>query len=194
MEPLRGGKLVTDLPKEAEAAFTDGTPQKYALRWLWNHPQVTVVLSGMSTQQQLSENLDIADSATVGCLTKSENEAIETAKQAFLSSIKIPCTACGYCMPCPFGVDIPTAFSMYNMIYTLGKKEAVMRYMQNMNAFGSETHFASRCKKCGKCAAHSPQSIQFPAELVSLSKSLEPLWLKAAVKFYQTFFSRKIKF
>ncbi|GHU46500.1 aldo/keto reductase [Clostridia bacterium] len=203
MEPLLGGKLAAALPdgssgglsgglsKEAVAAFTEGTPQKYALRWIWNQPEVTVILSGMSTLEQLRENVAVCESAVPGCLTEKESAAVETAKQAYLSSIKIPCTACGYCMPCPFGVDIPTAFSMYNMIYTQGRKEAVARYMQNMNAFGSDTHFASRCKKCGKCKSHCPQSIQIPAELASAAKALEPLWLKAVVKVYKTVFARK---
>ena len=182
MEPLRGGKLVTHLPEQVKKAFTgcnpDRSPAEWALRWVWNHPQVNVVLSGMSDEEQLAENLRIAGEVTPGSLTEQELQVFEQVKAEMLARTKIPCTACGYCMPCPFGVDIPGCFSCYNDKYLMGDKSVRFRYMQTMGVMSAKPANASRCKQCGKCESHCPQNIAIREQLKVVSHEMEGLFYK----------------
>ena len=111
MEPLRGGRLVNDLPKDAIAAFTESargySSAEWALRWLWDQKEVSVVLSGMNSMEMLKENIRIASEVSPGEFTEGDKAVIEKVRRAFDAMEKIPCTGCSYCMPCPFGVDIP---------------------------------------------------------------------------------------
>jgi predicted aldo/keto reductase-like oxidoreductase len=120
MEPLRGGKLASRLPPEVEAILKETevrrTPAEWALRWVWNHPEVTVVLSGMNDENHIEENLTIADDAFPRSLTDEEIGLVSRAAQAYRESMKIGCTGCQYCMPCPAGVDIQGCFDHYNQI------------------------------------------------------------------------------
>ena len=124
MEPLRGGRLVQGLPESAKRVFEKTTPKRspaeWGLRWVWNHPEVTVILSGMNEIEQVEENVRIASEAKADSLSKEELEVFEQVKQEINKKIKVPCTGCAYCMPCPQGVDIPGCFSAYNMRYTDG--------------------------------------------------------------------------
>ena len=118
MEPLRGGKLVNSLPKEAMDTFDRSnfkrTPAEWGLRWVWNHPEVKVVLSGMNSMEQVKENIKTADKARANSLTEKELKLIDKVKDVFNAKIKVNCTGCEYCMPCPSGVNIPGCFSAYN--------------------------------------------------------------------------------
>lgn len=182
MEPLRGGKLVTHLPEQVKKAFsqsnTDRSPAEWALRWVWNHPEVTVVLSGMSDEIQIAENLRIAGEVTPGSLTEQELKVFEQVKAEMLAKTKIPCTACGYCMPCPFGVDIPGCFSCYNDKYLMGDKSVRFRYMQTMGVMSAKPANASRCTQCGKCESHCPQNIAIRSQLKIVSHEMEGLFYK----------------
>ncbi|MBC7961284.1 MAG: aldo/keto reductase, partial [Vallitaleaceae bacterium] len=153
MEPLRGGKIINHLPKEVNDIWEDAEPKRtpvdWALRWIWNHPEVTLLLSGMSTQEQIDENVKTASESEPNALTEAELNLFVRVKAILRSKIKVECTACGYCMPCPSGVDIPTCFSQYNEKYLI-KGSSRMKYFQNTGAFSAKPSYASLCTQCGK--------------------------------------------
>ncbi len=186
MEPLRGGKLVTHLPEEVKKTFADcqkdRSPAEWALRWIWNHPEVNVVLSGMSNEEQVLDNIRIASDAQANSLTEEELGAFEKVKSVLQERTRVPCTACGYCMPCPAGVDIPGCFSHYNDKYLTKDRGARIRYFQNM-ALASKPSLASQCKDCGKCETHCPQNIEIRSQLRVVSREMEGILLKPVVKF-----------
>lgn len=177
MEPLRGGKLVTHLPTQVKKAFNDynaeRSPAEWALRWIWNHPEVLVVLSGMSDEAQVAENIRIAGYAKANSLSPEELNVFEQVKTVLHEKTKIPCTACGYCMPCPSGVDIPGCFSCYNDKYLMEDKSMRFRYLQTLGATSVKPAFASQCKACGKCESHCPQQIAISEKLNTVSKEME---------------------
>jgi predicted aldo/keto reductase-like oxidoreductase len=185
MEPLRGGKLVNGLPKAVSDAFaasgTAWTPAEWALRWVWNHPEVTLLLSGMSDEAQLADNVRMAADALPGGLSPAQLEAFAAAKRTLQAGTKVPCTACGYCMPCPSGVDIPACFSAYNEKYLLRHRSAGFHYLQNLGLMSARPAYASLCTECGKCVKHCPQSIAIPAELKQVAKEMEGWYFKPMV-------------
>ena len=185
MEPLRGGRLVNNLPKEVRDTFqgyaSDRSPAEWALRWIWNHPEVTVVLSGMSDEAQLSENIRIASDAQAGALTEAELEVFEQVKRVLHEKTKIPCTACGYCMPCPSGVNIPGCFSVYNDKYLMGGKGR-RQYLQTLGVLSKQPAYASMCTECGKCEKHCPQNIEIRKQLKLVKKELEGFFFKPVIK------------
>ncbi|NTV89215.1 MAG: aldo/keto reductase [Clostridiales bacterium] len=123
MEPLLGGKLA-NVSREIKASFDeydpDRTPADWGLQWLWNQPEVTTVLSGMSSLEQVDQNLKAACAARVGSMSEEDLDFIGSIRQKFLSKSSVPCTGCSYCIPCPNGVEIPRNFSMYNDIFIYG--------------------------------------------------------------------------
>lgn len=153
MEPLRGGRLVQGLPESAKRVFEKTTPKRspaeWGLRWVWNHPEVTVILSGMNEIEQVEENVRIASEAKADSLSKEELEVFEQVKQEINKKIKVPCTGCAYCMPCPQGVDIPGCFSAYNMRYTDGWYAGFKTYFMCTTLRKNQTN-ASKCVGCGK--------------------------------------------
>lgn len=185
MEPLRGGKLVNNLPDEVIKEFQSydkkRTPAEWALRWIWNHPEVNVVLSGMSDEAQLAENIKIASDADTNTLTEEELEVFERVKEIMLEKTKVHCTGCGYCMPCPYGVNIPGCFSSYNDKYLLGLKQNRWKYMQTLGVLSKQPAYASMCKECGKCEKHCPQNIEIRKELKNVKKEMEGLFFKPIV-------------
>lgn len=191
MEPLRGGKLVNNLPQEVLKTFksydSSRTPAEWALRWLWNHPEVTVVLSGMSDEEQLEENARIASDAYAGSMPEEELAVFGRVKAVLLEKTKIPCTGCAYCMPCPHGVDIPGCFSAYNDKYLLGGGGHRKKYMQTLGAFSKHPAYASMCAKCGKCERHCPQNIKIRGELKQVRKEMEGILFKPMVKIARKF-------
>lgn len=181
MEPLRGGRLINMLPKDAQKAFDEfepyRTPAMHAFRWLWDQEQVTCVLSGMNSQEMLDENIRTASEIEPGGMTKEEHDLIDKVKEAIASKVRVPCTGCGYCMPCPAGVNIPGAFRCLNEVYTESKKGARWEYLQNM-AFREKQSGAGKCMKCGKCEQHCPQGIQIRSELSFTAKEMETPFYK----------------
>lgn len=170
MEPLKGGRLAENLPQPVQEAFDRAEirrkPADWALRWVWNHPEVSVVLSGMNSMEQVTENLNTACEAGANSLTPGESEVVDRAKTIFKDRIKVGCTACGYCMPCPAGVDIPTCFSMYNNYHVFGSEDGYLRWL-------SPRQRASNCVECGRCEEHCPQGIQIRSELKGVSAVFE---------------------
>ncbi|MCR4604371.1 MAG: aldo/keto reductase [Eubacterium sp.] len=178
MEPLRGGKLVNMLPEAAknriEADTKKRTPAELALKWLWNQPEITCVLSGMNSVKMVEENCRIASEVEIGEFDESDHELIESIREDIRKSTKVGCTACGYCMPCPQGVDIPTAFRYYNESAISGKSSARFEYAQAMG-LRVQKNFPSQCVACGKCMKHCPQGIDIINELKNANKVLRPL-------------------
>ncbi|MDU2064549.1 MAG: aldo/keto reductase [Sporomusaceae bacterium] len=176
MEPLRGGKLA-NLPNQAldllKESGTQRTPAQWALRWVWNHPEVSVVLSGMSTMEQVTENLETANEGLPNSLTTTELAALNKVNALFKERMKVNCTACAYCMPCPSGVNIPGCFSLYNDYSVFGEGEASKARYQFLYGFRiGEAAQANRCVECGKCEDHCPQGIAIRKELKAVEAVL----------------------
>ena len=193
MEPLRGGKLV-DLPEKAKKALAEsGTGYSAAelgLRWLWNQPEVTVVLSGMNSEEMVRENIRVASDMEPGKMTEDELRLVGKVRDIIREKEKVGCTGCRYCMPCPRGVDIPGTFHYYNLMYIEGKKTAVrMEYARNVG-LQKEPGFASQCIGCGKCEQHCPQHIRIREMLRKADKDLRPLPYRAGLAVARKFFSR----
>lgn len=188
MEPLLGGKLANGLPREAQEALLAVDPKasfaSWGLRWLWDQPDITCVLSGMSTADQLEDNCTIANAAVPGCLAPEHHAAIESVKGVFAKSFRVPCTGCNYCMPCPKGISIPSSFASYNESFTLGRFTGLWGYLTSAGAGSNDLHLASDCVKCGACVRKCPQHIDIPTELEQVRKRLEPGIIRVGVRAY----------
>lgn len=175
MEPLRGGRLANKLPEEAvqvmEKYPIKHTPVQWALRWLWNQPEVTCVLSGMNSIEMVEDNVNTASTVVVGEMKESEEAMLQNVVAAINSKMKVGCTGCGYCMPCPKNVDIPGTFALYNSYY-VDKKKAKEEYLM-CTALRRTSSAASNCVECGKCEKHCPQQIEIRKELKNAKKKLE---------------------
>lgn len=152
------------------------TPASLALRWLWDQPGITCVLSGMHSMDMVTENVAAACCSKAGCLTESEGALIENVKAVIRKTTLVGCTGCGYCQPCPAGVDIPGTFACYNTSASEGISTARKEYMRN-TLMRKDPIGASRCIGCGKCVSHCPQHIPIPEKLQEARKMLEtPLY------------------
>ncbi len=176
MEPLRGGKLVNNLPKEARALFENypvkRSPAEWAFRWLWNQVEVTCVLSGMNSTEMVEQNVETASAGDLGELGPDEEEMLRKVVQAINAGMKVGCTGCGYCMPCPRNVDIPGTFASYNRRYSEGKGAAFMEHFM-CTALRGTSAAAANCIECGKCEQHCPQHIEIRKELKNARRQLE---------------------
>ena len=185
MEPLRGGRLVNNLPAEVHKIFADHaiqrTPAQWAFRWLWNQPEVTVVLSGMNSMEMVSDNMQTASTVSVGELGAGEEAMLRSVVDAINSKMKVGCTGCGYCQPCPKGVDIPGTFAAYNRRYSDNKFTALKEYAM-CTALRTNATTASNCIGCGKCEKHCPQGIPIREKLKEAEKELETPLFKAVCK------------
>lgn len=176
MEPLRGGSMAINLPDAANQAFKntnpDRTPADWALRWLWNQSEVSVVLSGMSTMQQVIENIKTAGEAKVGGLSDNEVSTLKKVKDILKNNENVGCTACGYCMPCPVGVNIPQNFKYLNDFYRFDdeqtRRHTKIMYMRLL----TEEQKANSCIECGKCEDHCPQQILIREKLKETAATL----------------------
>ena len=193
MEPLRGGKLVNRLPDTAKKIFEEykikRTPAQWAFRWLWNQPEITVVLSGMNSDEMVRDNIQTASTVEVGELGEDEEQMLKQVVAAINAKMKVGCTGCGYCMPCPKGVDIPGTFAAYNRRYAEGKFWSFVDYVMCTTLRKNSTA-ASNCVGCGKCEKHCPQHIEIRKNLKDAQKELEtPLYkvVRKAVKGFMKF-------
>jgi predicted aldo/keto reductase-like oxidoreductase len=174
MEPLRGGFLAGDAPP-AVAALIDAFPERRSLmewcfRWLYDMPEVSVVLSGTSTMAQLEENIDIFADAAPNVMTAAERGLLRQIREAFESSPSVACTGCAYCLPCPAGVAIPDIFKLYNS-YQLVKPNPVDIFMYR-NVHMAEGTAADSCTGCGACQDLCPQGLAAPELLPLIHKEL----------------------
>ena len=194
MEPLRGGKLVNMLPADAKKVMQESgrgwSPAEWAFRWLYNQPEVTVVLSGMNTLQMVEENCRTASEAQPGHLTESDFEVLEKVKKIIREKEKVGCTGCRYCMPCPKGVDIPGIFRCYNAMFTESKSQGRFQFAQTVG-LTKEPAFATQCIRCGKCEQHCPQNIPIREKLKEADKALRPLHYRLAINFVRAFMYKK---
>jgi hypothetical protein len=159
MEPLLGGRLADppkDIREEMNRFAVRRTPAEWALDWLWNQPEVSVVLSGMSTMTQVEENLRSADAARIGAFGEAEQALISGVKEKYRARTVIPCTRCNYCMPCPNGVNIPGNFEFFNYAH-LFDDVAGARFKYQI--FLTEEQRSGSCIDCGTCAELCPQKI-----------------------------------
>lgn len=173
MEPLKGGQLTTVVPPVVQETWgkakTKRTPAEWGLKFVWDYPEVSVVLSGMSTLEQVKENVRLADDAHPGSLTKKEKGLIDEVKKAYESRIAVGCTDCKYCMPCPSGVNIPENFRMLNNARMFGSADSVkMAYKM----FMPENERASNCAQCGECEEKCPQHLPIREKLEEVDKTL----------------------
>ena len=172
MEPLRGGKLaavspdIQDLWNQAEVKRS---PVEWAFRWIYNFPEVNVILSGVSTMEQLKDNIRIFQDATPNCMRQEELDLVKQAKSLYDSKIIIDCTACEYCLPCPSGVSIPEIFGIWNDASIFGiTKDHYKHYSKLIN----EEKDAQQCVECGNCESACPQRLDIIDKLKEADKEL----------------------
>jgi len=177
MEPLRGGLLGKEPPTTVSDVWLS-TPRKrsqveWALEWVWNQPEVSLALSGMSTMEQVKQNVEYASRSGVNSLSTDETVLIGRAREAYLGRIPIPCTNCGYCMPCPNGVEIPRAFQIFNdaVMYD-DPKRGKTRYAGRVGLKPEE--MADQCIECGECLEACPQNIPIPDRMKEVHIMLGP--------------------
>ncbi len=175
MEPLRGGNLARVVPDDVKKLWNKArikrSPAQWGFRFLWNYPEITVVLSGMEKMAHIEENIKESNNGYANSLTEKELELIDKVKEIYISRIKVDCTNCRYCMPCPFGVNIPKNFKYLNMasIYSDVKKQK-KKYVSYLN----KNEKSSNCRKCGKCEEACPQNIKIRNMLEEVVKTFEP--------------------
>ena len=183
MEPLLGGRLATGLPKQAADMFAKAdparTPADWALWWLWNQPEVTVVLSGMNSTQIMESNLRSAGEFRP--LSAEELAVYGDVVEVFRKSYKVQCTSCNYCLPCPQGINIPACLSAYNASYAQGYVTGMQLYLTSTAALTKIPANPHRCNQCGKCETHCPQSIPIRKTLKRVGRRFEPLPIRAGL-------------
>lgn len=172
MEPLLGGRLANP-PKDIKAILDEGgadrSPADWGLQWLWSQPEVTVVLSGMSTMRQVEENLESAENSKVGLFGPRDMEIIDRVRRRYKDRAAVPCTGCSYCMPCPNNVDIPRNFELYNDCII---HEDIRGAKISYNVFFNEASRAGACIGCKVCEEKCPQKIPISTWMEKVDKTL----------------------
>lgn len=171
MEPIKGGSLAV-LPEDIAAMYKNADPQasvsSWALRWVGTHPNVKVILSGMSTYDQVLDNLNTFENYK--SLNVEEQKLVDQVAKTIKSRVKNGCTGCRYCMPCPFGIDIPKNFAIWNHEAMYGNPEAAKKkYEREL----SESARADQCRKCGACEKECPQAIAIRQDLVRVAEDFK---------------------
>lgn len=167
MEPLRGGKLVNNIPDDVKKLWDTSKikrkPVEWALKYIWDNAKVSLLLSGMSTLEQVKENLEFASRGYENSLTIEERDLIMKVSEYYKSKIKVKCTDCKYCLPCPKGIEIPDIFEMFNNANMFSEiDETKSKYNKRVQ------NKASSCIKCGECESKCPQNIKIINELKNI--------------------------
>ncbi len=199
MEPLRGGALVGKIPKEIKKIYDEALIKRsaadWAFRWIYNHPAVTLVLSGMNNEEHIKENIKVATESLPNSLTEEEISIINKARDKYYELMQVGCTGCAYCMPCPAGIDIPGAFKHLNSYHMFGKLESKMLHMAfaGIMTDDGKPHWTNSCMDCGKCEKACPQNIEIRKEFKKVQKNLEGFGIKALAKVSRPIISRNKK-
>ncbi|MBN1623481.1 MAG: aldo/keto reductase [Clostridia bacterium] len=176
MEPLKGGTLADELPEELIAHFEssgyDMSPVEWAFRWLYNFPEVKLILSGMSTMKQVEDNLRIFDNAEANSMSEDEIRVMKEAIEIIEKNTAVPCTDCKYCLPCPSGVKIPVMFKLYNSYTSFSSKEKAVARYKGWREMDENKFTADQCIRCNQCIEKCPQGIAIPDKLEELDKIL----------------------
>ncbi|MBI9010523.1 MAG: aldo/keto reductase [Tenericutes bacterium] len=171
MEPLRGGRLANNVPDEIKEIYKSSghvhSPAGWALRYVWNYPEVKLVLSGMNELEHIKDNLEEASNTLANSLTDVEELTIQKVNVFYKARIQVDCTDCKYCMPCPFGINIPQNFAMYNSAHVF---DAYDRYKGLYYSQLKPEQMADMCQQCGECISKCPQNIQIIDELVNVAE------------------------
>ena len=193
MEPLKGGLLAGELPQEVSSLFNEVDSNKssvdWALSWVFNQKEITCVLSGMGSLEQMKENMAIAERVEIGSLSDDEINVLDNVQGIFNSMMKINCTGCGYCLPCPRGVNIPDCFNVYNEKYLFNKKafgvlpHAMVNYYMVVGGITNKQASAGLCNHCGRCKRLCPQSLDIPNELDRVKSEFELFGFNHQIKF-----------
>jgi predicted aldo/keto reductase-like oxidoreductase len=188
MEGLRGGNLGKSVPPEVQAvwdeAHTERSAAEWALRWIWNRPEIQVNLSGMNDEKHIEENLRIAGEAFPNSLGSEELELVRRAADAYRSIMKADCTGCQYCLPCPSGVNIPGCFGSYNSKYIFRDRKARFLYLFWCGGLmGGPPALASQCTDCGQCVPKCPQELAIPELLKDVAGEFDGPTLKPTLWF-----------
>ncbi|MFC1983514.1 aldo/keto reductase [Chloroflexota bacterium] len=179
MEPIRGGKLSLEPPEQVakvwETASVKRSPAEWALQWVWNQPEIALALSGMSKMEHVIENVAAAERSGPGTLTAEDLSVIDRVREAYRGLSPVPCTNCGYCMPCPNGVEIPSIFQLYNDAKMYNDLQtAKNRYTAGGPLGLKEEQRADQCLECGECMEACPQGVEVPDWLAKVHAELSP--------------------
>ena len=179
MEPIAGGRLTLTPPKEIQAIWDVAEIKRssadFALQWVWSHPEVSLALSGMSTMQQVIENVESANHSGPGTLTERELELITNAREKYKEHGFIGCTDCGYCQPCPEEVDIPKILALVNELYKIdrGDREAAQKIVNQYHETVPPEKGVTNCAKCGECEEKCPQQLPISNLIQRATRRLE---------------------
>ncbi len=179
MEPLRGGSLVGKIPKPVQRIYDEATiqrsPADWALRWIWNNPMVTVVLSGMNVEEHVDENIRIAGESLPGGMSEAELAMVERVRSTYRELLQVDCTGCAYCMPCPAGIDIPAAFKNLNNRHLFGWLEPTLFHAAYLGVQtpDGQPHWTSSCTDCGRCERKCPQHLPIREHFQQVQRELE---------------------
>ena len=188
MEPLRGGNLGKKSPKQVQAlwdaADVKRVPVQWSLEWIWNHPQVTVILSGMNEEAHIEQNIQMAGNALPNRMSKKDLELVDGAQKVYRKLMKAGCTGCRYCMPCPAGVNIPACFEFYNNLHVFDDKaNARLFYLAQCGGlFSGKPALASLCEECGECEKACPQNLPIMDLLKDVSQEFEGVKFRMILK------------
>jgi predicted aldo/keto reductase-like oxidoreductase len=193
MGPLRGGNLAKEPPGEIAGLWqeteTKRTPAEWGLRWVWDHPEVTTVLSGMSRLEEVEENLRMAGEAHPRSLSEGEREMLAETRAIYLNLMPVACTGCRYCIPCPHGVNIPLCFEHYNTFKLFKNPRAKFSYTSMLGgAVDGAPGLASQCVNCGACLPKCPQKLDIPGLLQETAATMEGLYTKPLTWLIRQFF------
>ncbi len=194
MEPLRGGSLA-NVPKEIEKIYSkydeNTSPAEWAFKWIYNNPNVSVVLSGVNEMEHLKENIKVASQVEPNSLSKEQLNILDEAKETYRKMFTVGCTECEYCMPCPYGINIPLAFKTLNGYNMFKENKQALRFIYLTDVAiatkDGKPHYASSCMDCAICERHCPQGLEIREHLKEVHKKLEPIHMRAA-----SFVARKL--
>jgi len=188
MEPLRGGSLVGRIPPEVQKIYDTAeikrTPVDWALRWVLDHPEVTMVLSGMNVDEHIRQNVEIVSDALPGGMSGQEHEVVARVREAYNRVLTVRCTGCAYCMPCPAGIDIPAAFKNLNDYHMFSKWESRLNHALylGIRTPKGEPIWTDGCTDCGTCEKKCPQEIPVRATFTQVRADLEGPLVKAMAR------------